>query len=263
METVAMFLTIGAIAGLLAGLFGVGGGIIVVPALALVLPRSGMPGDVYMQVAIGTSLAVIAATSLSSARAHHVREGVRWDVVKRFAPALAGGALAGAFVADQLSGSALKQLVGLGALLVAAQILRQGRIQPTGTLAELKAPELVAAGGGIGLASSLVGIGGGSLTVPYFLWRGMPIHHAIGTAAACGVPIAWAGALGFIITGWDEHIPPGHLGYVNIAGFFTVALASVSCAPLGAMLAHWMSPTILRRAFAALLIVIGLKMLLG
>jgi uncharacterized membrane protein YfcA len=262
METLAIFLAVGAVSGVMAGLFGVGGGLIMVPALALLLPRQGLPGDIYMQVAIGTSLAVIGFTSLSSTRAHHRRGGVRWDVVLRFAPGLVIGALAGGLLADLLGGEALKRIVGVGALLVAAQMLRPPK--PVVVRTTLPGPgELLAAGAGIGVASALVGIGGGSLTVPYLSARGLPIHQAIGSAAACGVPIAWAGALGFVAAGWHAGLPAGYLGYVDLRAVASLAVASVLFAPLGARLAHALPPLALKRAFAVLLAVIGTKMLLG
>lgn len=264
MEQLAVFVVTGICAGVLAGLFGVGGGLIMVPALALVLPTQQVPQAVYMQVAIGTSLAVIAATSLSSTLAHHRRGGVHWPALLRFAPGLALGALAGAFVADALSGAALKRIVGIGAVLVALQMaLKRAAPAPTGALRAGPA-ELFAAGGVIGALSSLVGIGGGSLTVPYLSARGLPVHQAVGTAAGGGVPIAWAGAAGFVIAGWDAAgVPAPHLGYVSLSAFAAIAAASVLCAPLGARLAHALSPLLLRRAFSLLLLVIGLRMLLG
>lgn len=264
MEQLLIFLVTGVVAGVLAGLFGVGGGLIMVPALALVLPAQGVPESVYMQVAIGTSLAVIAATSISSTLAHHRRGGVRWHALLRFAPGLALGAVAGAFVADALSGDALRRIVGSGAVLVALQMaLKRGPQAGDGGL-RAGTPELLGVGGIIGVLSALVGIGGGSLTVPYLSARGLPVHQAVGTAAASGVPIAWAGAGGFIVAGWDATgMPAPHLGYVSLGAFAAIAVASVSCAPLGARLAHALSPTLLRRAFALLLIAVGVRMLLA
>ncbi|SFF22677.1 hypothetical protein SAMN04488120_10141 [Fontimonas thermophila] len=262
MEQLAIFVLTGIGAGLLAGLFGVGGGLIMVPALALVLPLQGVPEAVYMQVAIGTSLAVIAATSLSSTLAHHRRGGVHWAALLRFAPGLALGALAGAIVADTLSGTALKRIVGTGTILVAAQMaLKREAPTASGTL-RAGTLELFAAGGAIGVLSALVGIGGGSLTVPYLSARGLPVHQAVGTAAAGGVPIAWAGAAGFVIVGWDAAgVPAPHLGYVSLSAFAALAATSVLCAPLGARLAHALPAVVLRRAFALLLLVVGLRML--
>ena len=262
MEQLAIFLFTGAAAGILAGLFGVGGGLIMVPALAFVLPRQGVSEALTMQMAIGTSLAVIATTSISSTLAHHRRGGVRWPVLLRFAPGLAAGAIAGAFVADQLSGAALKKIVGVGAVLVSLQMLFAGAPRVRADAQPPGAVELASVGGVIGLLSSLIGIGGGSLTVPYLSARGIAMRDAVGTAAACGVPIAWAGALGFMLAGRDAHdLPAWSLGYVSLTAFAGMALASVSTAPLGAKLAHTLPPLALKRGFAVFLLLVGLKML--
>lgn len=265
MSALLIFILTGAGAGILAGLFGVGGGLIMVPALALVLAAQGVAPQIYMQVAIGTSLAVIGATSISSARAHHRRGGVDWRVFARFAPGLAVGAVVGAFVADALSGDTLRRCVGVGALLVAARMLlsRKAVTADAGSI-RAGAAELVASGGVIGVLSAVVGIGGGSLTVPYLSGRGLPVHRAVGTAAAAGMPIAWAGALGFIVSGWEvSGVPAPHLGYVSLSAFASIAVASVACAPIGARLAHALSPLLLKRTFAGLLVIVGVKMLLG
>jgi uncharacterized protein len=262
-EALLLFLATGVVAGLLAGLFGVGGGLIMVPMLAFLLPPLGVADDVVMQVAIGTSLAVISATSVSSMLAHHRRGGVLWPVFWRFAPGLAVGALAGAWCAHLLPGLALKRLVGIGALLVAAQMLRGSG---AGVSTQRPLPGVAgmfSAGSVIGALSALVGIGGGSLTVPFLSWCSVQIRQAVGTAAACGVPIAWAGALGFIWAGLGmPGRPEASLGYVSLTGFFAIAVASVLAAPSGARLAHRLPPAVLRRAFAVLLTAIGLAMLL-
>jgi uncharacterized membrane protein YfcA len=264
MEQWLIFLVTGAGAGVLAGLFGVGGGLIMVPALALVLPAQGVPDAVFMQVAIGTSLAVISATSISSTLAHHRRGGVDWQALLRFAPGLALGALAGAFVADLLSGTILQRIVGFGAIMVAVQMSLPRRNADQALRLRATTPELLVAGGVIGLLSSLVGIGGGSLSVPYLSARGLPVHRAVGSAAAGGIPIAWAGAIGFIIAGWQAPgVPTPHLGYVSLSAFVALAAASVLCAPVGVRLAHRLSPAMLKRAFAVLLLVVGTRMLIG
>lgn len=263
MTTLLIFAVTGAAAGLLAGLFGVGGGLIMVPALAFVLPALGVPAAVVMQVAIGTSLAVIGATSISSTRAHHARGGVRWELLRSLAPGLAAGALGGAFVAHALSGDALRNTVGIGALLVAAQMFFGAQPKPSATGSTLPAGELLIAGGGIGLLSALVGIGGGSLTVPYLSWRGVPMQQAVGTAAAGGIPIAWGGALGFVVSGWQTPgLGAAYLGYVSLLAFLGLAVASVLTAPTGARLAHALPARTLKRAFAVLLATVGLLMLL-
>ena len=268
MESLVIFALTGLAAGVLAGLFGVGGGLIMVPALAFILPARSVPAEIVMQVAIGTSLAVIAFTSLSSTRAHHARGGVRWDVLRGFAPGLAAGALAGAFVAHALKGRTLELIVGAGALAVAAQMLRDS-LKPAGQPSAEKVPapppgELLFAGGIIGVLSSLVGIGGGSLSVPYLAARRLPMVQAVGTAAAGGVPIAWAGALGFVLSGWGQSgLPAAHLGYVSLAALAGLAVFSVAAAPFGARLAHRLPAQRLKQSFALLLVVIGLLMLRG
>lgn len=261
MSDFLIFATTGVFAGLLAGLFGVGGGLVMVPILAFLLPSMGVPAAVVMQVAIGTSLAVISFTSLSSARAHQRRDGVDVPALLRLAPGLMLGALIGAAVADRLSGEALRMIVGGGALAVAAQMLRPPAVAPH-TPRRPGSLELFAAGNVIGAASALIGIGGGSLSVPYLTLRGLGIHRAVGTAAAAGIPIAWAGALGFIWNGWGQIGVPGPaLGYVSLPALLGIGVFSVAAAPLGARLAHAASPLLLRRAFALLLAVIGASLL--
>ena len=261
METLLIFAATGVAAGLLAGLFGVGGGLIMVPALAFVLPWQGVGPDVVMQVSIGTSLAVISATSVSSMLAHHRQQGVLWDVFLRFAPGLAAGALAGAFVAHALPGLVLQRIVGGGAILVAIQMFLDRK--PVSDRGVPGFAGLFSAGGIIGLLSALIGIGGGSMTVPFLSWRGVPIQQAVGTSAACGVPIAWAGAAGFVVAGWSAAgLPAFSAGYVALPAFAAIAVASVVTAPIGARLAHSLPPKQLKRGFAGLLLVIGTSLLL-
>ncbi len=259
LETLIIFLLVGAFAGLMAGLFGVGGGMIIVPALAFLLPGLGVAENIVMQVAVGTSLAVIAATSISSMLAHHQRGGVLWDVFKALTLGLVVGAVSGAFIADQVPSAVLRRIVGVSALLVAIKMWLD--LKPKAHTPLPGPAGLGIAGGLIGSASSLIGIGGGSLTVPFLSWCSVPMRQAVGTAAAGGVPIAWAGMLGFIITGWNE---PGRqawsLGYVSLSGFAGIAIASVLAAPLGAHFAHTLPPHILKRCFAVLLLVIGIQM---
>ncbi|MEQ9010797.1 sulfite exporter TauE/SafE family protein [Algiphilus sp.] len=262
MEFLPYFIATGILSGLLAGLFGVGGGLTTVPILALILSAQGFPEAHVMQVAIGTSLAVIALTALSSARAHHGHRAVAWKTVGALVPGLALGALLGAWTAHGLSTVVLARIVGVGALAVALKMLLQAdprvRYQAPGR------GLLTAAGTGIGWASALIGIGGGSLTVPFLRLCGYEMRQAVGTSAAAGIPIAWAGAAGFIWTGWQvQGLPAGQLGYISLPGFAAVAAASVLMAPVGARLAHRLPQIWLQRAFAALLIVIGCTMLLG
>ena len=263
MEALLIFAATGAAAGVLAGLFGVGGGLIMVPALAFVLPHQGVAEAIYMQMAIGTSLAVIGATSISSTLSHHRRGGVLWAAFVRLAPGLVLGALIGAAIADALLAATLQRIVGIGALLVALQMAVDKKPGSGGK--PLPGPvELFGAGTVIGGLSSLIGIGGGSLTVPYLSLRGVEIRKAVGTSAACGMPIAWGGAAGFVIMGLDHaDLPPFSLGYVNGLAFAGLAVTSIFLAPVGARLAHALSPRLLSRAFAVLLAGIGIKMLVG
>lgn len=252
LQSIAVFLVAGACAGMLSGLFGVGGGLILVPTLTFVLPHLGIPAATVVQTAIGTSLAVIACHSIASAHAHHGRGGVLWPVVARMAPGLAIGSFFGAWVAHRLPGSELKKIVAAGAVLIALQMaldLKPKTAKPLpGALGQ------AAAGGLIGTASALVGIGGGSLTVPYLSWRSVEMKQAVGTSAACGIVIAAAGALGFALTGLAvaEH-GPHTVGYVQVPGFLTLMIASVATSGFGAKLAHRLPAKTLKRAFAVFL----------
>lgn len=235
-----------------------------VPILAVLLPRQGLPEDLAMHVAVATALAVVALTGLSSTRAHHQRGGVRWDLLRAYAPGLACGAVGGALIADGLSGSTLRLIVGGGALAIALHLFLGAQPTALNRLPPPRWAELFTAGGLVGLASALIGIGGGSLTVPYLSLRGVDMRQAVGTSAAGGVPIAWAGAVAYVLSGLDvPNLPAGQLGYVNLYGFAGLAVASVLTAPLGARLAHRLPAAQLRRAFAVLLAGIGISMLVS
>lgn len=260
MELILACLATGALAGLTAGLFGVGGGLIIVPSLALLLPRLGIGESTVMQIAIGTSLAVISATAVSSTWAHHRRGGIRWPVFATLTPGLVIGALLGAALAHRLDGNTLRLAVGVGALLVATKMAFGG--SPAEHDRNPAAALLLPAGGVIGSLSALIGIGGGSLTVPLLSFSGVPMRQAVGTSAACGMPIAWAGMAGMVIAGWGlPGLPAGNLGYVSVPGFVAIAGTSVLLAPLGARLAHALPQAQLKRGFALLLLLIGVRML--
>lgn len=257
-----IFVATGAVAGLLAGLLGIGGGMVIVPALVFVLPALGVAPEVLTQVAVGTSLACISVISVSSARAHHVRGGVVWRVFAAMAPGLVVGALAGAALAHVLPSLTLQRVVGVAALLVAARLLADFKPAPHRELPG--APGLAGAGGAIGTLSSLIGIGGGSLTVPYLIWCNVPVTRAVGTSAACGMPIAWAGAAGFVATGWSlAGTGPLSIGYVSLPAAAGVVAGSLAFTPIGAGLAHRLPAATLKRVFALLLAVVGLRMLWG
>ncbi|MFP5348451.1 MAG: sulfite exporter TauE/SafE family protein [Gammaproteobacteria bacterium] len=258
-----LLIVFGGIAGVMAGLLGIGGGLLIVPVLAILFERQGVSRDVLLQSAIGTSLATIVFTSLSSTLAHHRRNAVQWDLFRRFVPGVLIGGLVGAAVADSLPGRVLHYVVAVAILSVAVQFGFMPRAAPAQRPLPGRAA-LVSASGVIGALSTLVGIGGGSLTVPYLTWCSVPVKQAIATAAAIGFPIAVAGTVGYVVGGLNETgLPPYSVGYVVLPAFIGIVIASVLAAPLGAWLAHRLSETTLRRLFALFLAVLGMRMLFG
>jgi len=257
-----IYLGLGAFAGVLAGMLGVGGGLIIVPILAWVFLGLGFDHGVIMHLAVGTSLATIVFTSISSVRAHHQRGAVHWPLVLRLMPGIVGGVFIGALAAKHLPTAALRTVFGVFELLVAAQMgfsllpaahrVLPGRIGMT------------VAGSVIGAVSAIVGIGGGTLTVPFLLWCGVAMRQAVATSAACGLPIAAAGAAAFAWIGSSATaLPPLSLGYLYLPALVGVAASSILFAPFGARLAHTLPVMVLKRFFAVFLAVLGLRMLLG
>ena len=257
------FVIAGAFAGLSAGLFGVGGGMIIVPVLVWIFTVYAFPPEVITHLAIGTSLATIAVTSLSSLMAHNKRGGVRWEVWRHMALGLVIGSLVGAGVADMIDGQMLQVIIGAGALLMALKMLFLSNKEQLGRLLPHAGVQF-GAGTGIGLASSIFGIGGGSLTVPFLNWSGLPMRQSVGTSAACGLPIALAGAAGFAWFGQDVvNMPAGTIGFIHITGFLCISVASFAMAKVGAKLAHVLPALMLKRAFGVLLLFAGGQLLLS
>lgn len=253
-----IFLAIGALAGFAAGLFGVGGGTIIVPLLFIVFTQMHYNPDVIMHLALGTSLATIIVTSISSLMAHHKNGAVIWSVFKNLAPGMAIGCFLGAGIAGWLSGTHLQIIVGIFLIWVAYTMFSGAKkvIDPNKVLPSNNQQRF--AGAGIGMASAIFGIGGGSITVPYLTRYGMVMQKAVGTSAACGLPIAIAGALGFMIFGMKEHIDiPNTIGFVHIYAFLGISVMSFFTAKLGAQTAHALSPAVLKKCFAVLLLVVG------
>lgn len=259
-ESFLVFLAAGAAAGILGGLLGVGGGLLIVPAVAFVLPLLDVEAAVVMHLAVGTSLATIVFTNISSAWAHHRRGAVRWRAAARLVAGIVPGALAGAWLAGRLDGETLAAVFGAFAVVMGLYLLAGRRPAPH---RELPGGAMLAANGlGIGAVSAVVGIGGGSLTAPLLMWCNVRAQEAVATAAACGLPLAAAGAAGFVITGWQAPgLPGGALGYVYLPALAGVAAASTLTAPLGARLAHAVPADVLRRLFGAALLVIGALMI--
>ncbi len=256
-EVFWIYPVVGVFAGLLAGLFGVGGGLVIVPVLFWVFGTQSFSN--IMHLAVGTSLATIIVTGLSSVWAHHKRGAVDWQIVKALAPGLIIGSLLGAVVADQLPTHALQRVFGVFECLIGLQMLLATRYQPH--FAQPGTSVFVGAGVVIGLISALLGIGGGTLTVPFLIWVSVTMTMAVATSAACGIPIAAAGAVGFVVMGWNEAtLPEYSTGYIYWPAFAGIAIISVLFAPLGARLAHQWPTDKLKKAFALLLFAVGLRM---
>jgi uncharacterized protein len=253
-----IYLLIGAIAGFAAGLFGVGGGLIIVPILYIVFTQMNYDPNVIMHIAVGTSLATIIVTSISSVTAHHKKGAVLWPVFRNLAPGLVIGSFLGAGIADLMSGQHLQLVIGVFAVWMAYKMFKgaNAMVDPNRHLPS--APLQLAAGGGIGVASAIFGIGGGSLTVPYLNRHGVVMQKAVATSAACGLPIAVAGALGFMWFGAKEQIEvPNTIGYVHVYAFLGISVMSFITAKFGAKVAHLLSPAMLKKCFAGLLVVVG------
>jgi uncharacterized membrane protein YfcA len=257
-----ILLSMGALAGTLAGLLGIGGGVIIVPVLAMVFQHQGVAIDVLMHVSIGTSLATIVVTSLSSIRAHQKRGAIDWSVFRRITPGIIAGGFLGSVLADAIPGEELRVLFAIFMFLVATQMMIAGTPAPHRKLPPW--PGMLTAGVLIGAIASLMGVGGGAMSVPFMTWCNVHIRQAVATSAAIGFPIALAGTAGFMITGWgNELLPPWSAGYINLPAFTGIVVASILFAPLGAKLAHTIPPTMLKRTFAILLYVLGTRMLLA
>jgi uncharacterized protein len=250
----------GIVSGVAAGLFGIGGGAIIVPVLIILFEGLGF-SDSASHVAIATSLATIILTSARSVMAHHKRGAVDWQIIRTWAPWIMIGAFAGQLVAGQMSAAALKAFFGAMAYLLAAQLFfgrpgwRLADDMPAG-------PARAGFGTGVGVLSALMGIGGGTFGVSLMTVYGRAIHQAVATAAGFGIAIGLPSAITAIFVGWgQEGLPPFSLGYVNVAAFALISVFTVTMAPVGARLAHKLDARLLKRLFAILLAVVATKML--
>lgn len=255
-----LYLAAGAAAGALAGLFGVGGGLIIVSILMYLFSALHFSEQIIMHLALGTSFATILLTSLSSARAHNLKGNVIWSIVYRLALPVMAGTLAGSFLASRLDVFWLKGVFAIFVLLVATQLILNMAPNPHRQLHGKTGLSIV--GAIIGFVSSLVGIGGGTMTVPYLVYCNANIRQAIGTSAATGFPIALAGTVGYIFTGLQAGgLPQWSVGFVYVPAFAGITLASILAAPWGAALAHRLPMPALKRLFALLLYFVALNML--
>lgn len=252
------YLAIGAIVGFFAGLLGIGGGIIIVSSLAIMFAAHGFPAPYVMHLAIGSSLAAMVSGSWSSFRAHQRHGAVDWQAVRGMIPGMLVGAIAGAVSARFLPGAFLKYFFLGFTLFVTAQMVFNLRPPPSRELpgkAGLFAAALV-----IGVCSGLFGGGAAAVGVPFLIWCNVSMHRAIGTVAAMGFPLAIAGALGYVASGWSvPDLPPYSVGFVYLPAFVGISATSMLTAPFGARLAHKLRGATLRRIFAAFLVVMAAK----
>ncbi|MDH2918278.1 MAG: sulfite exporter TauE/SafE family protein [Sideroxydans sp.] len=261
MEWYLAYLLLGALVGFFAGLLGIGGGLLLVPVLSFLFEAQHLAEGNHLHFALGTAMAAILYTAAASAHAHHQRGAVNTTVVRSMTPALLIGTLFGSLFATQISPRYITLFFALFVYAAAAQMLLAFKPRPTRQLPSRVGLSLV--GIAIGAISSLVSIGGGTLSVPYLQWHNVPFKHAIGTSAALGFPIALGGTLGYIVTGLSlVNAPSGALGFVYLPAFFLLAAGSLFTTPLGAAAAHRLPLSWLRRAFALLLVGLASNMLL-
>jgi uncharacterized membrane protein YfcA len=261
LEEWALYLGFGCLAGLLSGLMGIGGGIVIVPFLVWHFGHTGFPADSVMIMAVATSLASIVVTSISAALAHHRRGSVDWASVKQLAPGILAGSVIGSIIADWLPARTFK-LIFAGFLLYAAVRML---FNPPGEPVVGKAVKhrlFGWAGTAIGAFSSILGIGGGTLSVPFLVRRGYPIRNAVAISSACGFPIAVAGTATYISLGWNHaDLPAWSLGYIYLPALTGIMLTSVPFAPLGAALTHRLPTQSLRILLAMLIGLAGGRLL--
>ncbi|WP_435628664.1 sulfite exporter TauE/SafE family protein [Candidatus Ferrigenium straubiae] len=261
MEWYAAYLLLGAFVGFFAGLLGIGGGLVLVPVLSWLFEAQHLGGEQGMHLALGTSMAAILYTAATSAYTHHAHGAVNMAVVRGMTPGLLLGTLLGALFASAVSQSWLSLFFALFVYFAAVQMLLDLRPKAARQLPERTG--LTLAGSFIGAISSLVSIGGGTLSVPYMLWHNIPFKQAIGTSAALGFPIALGGTTGYVATGLMLHtLPVGTLGFVYLPALFMLIFGSAFTTPLGARATHRLPLQPLRRGFAVLLLVLATRMLL-
>jgi uncharacterized protein len=251
---------LGVFSGLLVGLFGIGGGLVIVPVLVFLFSAQGFPAELVMLMSVATSLATIILTSISSVLAHHRLGSVVWPKVFRLSPGIMLGAAAGAVIAKHISADSLRLVLVVFIVYVAIQMALQVKPKP-GAVKQSRALDFTA-GGIIGILSSIVGIGGGTLTVPYLVHGQMLMRNAVAVASACGLPIALAGTVSYALLGWNvSHLPEWSLGYVYLPAFLGIGFSSIFTAPIGAKLAHKLPAQKLKRYFSLLLFVMAAKLM--
>jgi uncharacterized protein len=257
------YVILGAIVGFFAGLLGIGGGLMMVPALTFIFTAQNFNPENILHLALGTTMAAIIFSSAASLRTHHLHSAVNWKVVKYITPGIVGGTLSGSTLASSLSSHMLSVIFVVFIYCTATQMLLKITPKPSRTLPGK--PGLIGVGAVIGFMSSFVAIGGGVLTVPFLSFCNVRLQQAIGTAAAVGFPIAVAGAIGYIANGMaqSEALPEYSLGFVYLPALLWVVLASMVTAQVGARTTHLIKTDTLRKIFVILLYLLGTKMLMG
>jgi uncharacterized protein len=256
------YLAIGLAVGFFAGLLGIGGGAVMVPMLVMVFTAQGLPAEHVMHIALGTAMATIVFTSVSSMRAHHAHGAVEWGIVRAIAPGILVGAFCAAIIAGLIAKRPLALMFTGLVFFAATQILFD--LRPAQARELPGAGGLFAAGAGIGAVSSLLAAGGAFLCIPFLAWCSVPLRRAIGTAAAVGLPIAVAGTLGYVVQGSRvEGLPEPSLGYVYLPALVLLVATSMLAAPVGARVAHGLPVKRLRIIFALLLYALAIRMLVG
>ena len=255
-----VFALIGVIAGVFSGLLGLGGGLIIVPALLAVFSWQGLPESQLMHIAIGTSLMTITVTSLSSMYAHQQHNNINWEVVRRLSPGLVIGAIFGAGVATLLSSTLLQQIFAIYVFAVAVRMWVP--MLPSVETSLLNKPKLIVFSIAAGSFSAIVGIGGGSLVVPYLMMAKQSIQRAIGSSAACGFPISVAAVIGFMVFGQDQEISHNawQTGFINWQAFLGIISTSALFSIIGAKLVNHLPVIILKRIFSLVLLLVVISL---
>ncbi|MCC2617961.1 sulfite exporter TauE/SafE family protein [Aestuariibacter halophilus] len=253
---------LGALVGVLAGMLGIGGGLLIVPALVYLLPHVlDVSLDVAMPMAIATSLSTIVLTAMSSARAHYKLGNLSRHIVTGCSIGIVLGAMVGAWLASVLPGEVVKSVFAYLVMAIAAQMVFGGQRRSETAISQTA---LVLIGLVVGCISAFMGIGGGALLVPALMWFRVDMKQAIGCAAFCGLVIALFGSASFVVTGWQLHdLPPGAFGYVYLPATVGIVITSVFTARIGAKIGHRLDTRRLKRIFAGFLILVSLRMLLG
>lgn len=260
MASLLLFLVVGAVTGVLAGLFGIGGGLIMVPVMVFSFTAHGVAPELIFHMALATSMATIMFTSITSIAAHHKKGAVEWPIVFMLSIGIVAGTFIGGSFVVSVSGEVLAKAIGIFALLVSAKMFFGLNPPSSGNIPGKVG--LISAGGVIGFGSAWFGIGGGSFTVPYLTWIKRPMQNAVATSAACGFPIAVSGAITYTIMGWNHpDLPEWSTGYLYWPAIFGMAIASMPMAKVGANLAHKLNPALLKKLFALLLLGLGIKFL--